>query len=190
MPDQNWSTAHPHPFMPAVLSCSGSKCLLLGSAIFSNICEQLGNEEPPCGLLGEVPFTIAINAFITIAINAFDPKRIRIRNSKLPAQHFFCKEEVICEQQLMIKAGHDADAHAGLQEHKAELQASDPQLQLAPLEDVFLTVVRKAELENSQERGQIMRLVVSEEHLVLKVRQARRLCVENTSAHVFMTHGQ
>lgn len=182
MPDQNWSTAHPHPVMPAVLSCSGSEFLLLGSSIFSNICEELGHEEPPCGLSGEVPFRVAINAF--------DPKRITIRNSTLPAQHFSWKGQVSCEQLLMIEAGHDADAHAGLQEHKAELQASDPQLQLAPLEDVFLTVVRKAELENSQERGQVMQLVVSEEHLVLKVRRARRLCVVNISAHVSMTHRQ
>ncbi|KAK9831648.1 hypothetical protein WJX74_004219 [Apatococcus lobatus] len=56
-----------------------------------------------------------------------------------------------------------------VQDHKGELQASDPQLQLAPLEDVFLTVVRKAELENSHEHGQVMRLVITEEHITLKV---------------------
>ena len=56
-----------------------------------------------------------------------------------------------------------------VQEHKDELGVSDPQLQLAPLEDVFLTVVRKAELEHSHERGQVMRLVISEEHITLQV---------------------
>ena len=105
----------------------------------------------------------------------------------LPSTICPCGGQGVGAQRLPTVAGHDADVHAGLQEHKAELQASDPQLQLAPLEDVFLTVVRKAELENSQERGQVMRLVVSEEHLVLKVRRVTTLYAMVTSAHDCMT---
>ena len=74
-----------------------------GLSNFLQHLEQLGNEEPSCELSSGVPFRLAANAF--------DPTHLKISNSILPAQSFSCKGQVVCQQRLLTRAGHDADGH-------------------------------------------------------------------------------
>lgn len=58
---------------------------------------------------------------------------------------------------------------AFLKAHADSLGVADVQLRLTPLEEVFLTVTRKAELEHAQASGHSETLVIAEENIAIKV---------------------
>ncbi|KFM28559.1 ABC transporter A family member 2 [Auxenochlorella protothecoides] len=56
-----------------------------------------------------------------------------------------------------------------LKVNKLELGVADLQLRLTPLEDVFLTITRKAELEHAQAEGRFEMLTLTDEGMTIKV---------------------
>ena len=56
-----------------------------------------------------------------------------------------------------------------LQSHAAELGVGDVQLRLTPLEEVFLNVTRKAELQHAEAEGRFETLHLLEENVIIKV---------------------